>query len=53
MCVCVLRVMFPNRFCPAKAVLQLAWRPRADARQLAVAADDAALRIYSIHLDGE
>ncbi|KAI8630128.1 WD40-repeat-containing domain protein [Xylariaceae sp. FL1651] len=31
----------------AKSVLQLAWRPRAESNELAVAGDDSSLRIYS------
>ncbi|KAK8038148.1 hypothetical protein PG994_014915 [Apiospora phragmitis] len=34
-------------FCLAKAVLQLSWRPHATERTLAIAGDDASLRIYS------
>ncbi|KAJ2970166.1 hypothetical protein NUW58_g9777 [Xylaria curta] len=32
----------------AKPVLQLAWRPRTDSSELAVAGDDSSLRIYRI-----
>ncbi|KAK8855541.1 WD40-repeat-containing domain protein [Apiospora arundinis] len=34
-------------FCLAKAVLQLAWRPHATEKTLAIAGEDASLRIYS------
>ncbi|KAI5862756.1 RNA polymerase II Elongator subunit [Durotheca rogersii] len=32
---------------PAKAVLQLAWRPRRRRRELAIAAEDGSLRVYA------
>ncbi|KAK8066366.1 hypothetical protein PG997_013113 [Apiospora hydei] len=34
-------------FCLAKAVLQLSWRPHATGKTLAIAGEDASLRIYS------
>ncbi|KAI1351785.1 WD40-repeat-containing domain protein [Xylaria sp. FL0043] len=34
--------------CLAKPVLQLAWRPRTDSSELAVAGDDSSLRLYRI-----
>ncbi|KAI0540042.1 WD40-repeat-containing domain protein [Xylaria digitata] len=34
--------------CLAKPVLQLAWRPRTDSNELAIAGDDSSLRIYRI-----
>ncbi|KAI0546848.1 WD40-repeat-containing domain protein [Xylaria curta] len=34
--------------CLAKPILQLAWRPRTDTNELAIAGDDSSLRVYRI-----